>query len=130
MKFSIKDFLNGKLYFLCSVCSTSTKNLLTGQNFSALPMILFCQKWRNNQNLPVRYVVTELATRSKSLQLFKEETPTGVFSCNTCEIFKNIYFQEYLRKNTSVVRILSKHLYWNIFAKVVTLQVIIYFCKK
>ena len=29
------------------------------------------------------------------MQLFKKETPTKVFSCEYCEIFKNTYFEEY-----------------------------------
>ena len=37
-----------------------------------------------------------------SLQLFKKETPTQVFSCKICEIFKNTYFEEHLQTTASV----------------------------
>ena len=30
-----------------------------------------------------------------------KKTPTEVFSCEICEIFKNIYFEEHLRTTTS-----------------------------
>ena len=35
------------------------------------------------------------------LQLYYKETPTQVFSCEICEIFKNTYFEEYLRTTAS-----------------------------
>ena len=36
--------------------------------------------------------------QAQDLQLSKKETPTQVFSCETCEIFKNfIYFEEHLQ---------------------------------
>ena len=38
---------------------------------------------------------------SSSLQLYQKETPTQVFSCEICEIFKNTYFEEHLRTTTS-----------------------------
>ena len=31
------------------------------------------------------------------LQLYLKETPTQVFSCETCEIFKNTHFEEHPR---------------------------------
>ena len=31
------------------------------------------------------------------LQLYQKETPTEVFSCEFCEIFKNTFFREHLR---------------------------------
>ena len=30
-------------------------------------------------------------------RFLKKETPTQVFSCEICEIFKNTYFEEHLR---------------------------------
>ena len=33
----------------------------------------------------------------EGLQLYQKETPTQVFSCEYCEIFKNTYFGEHLR---------------------------------
>ena len=30
------------------------------------------------------------------MQLYQKETPTQVFSCETCKIFKSIYIEEYL----------------------------------
>ena len=32
---------------------------------------------------------------------FKKETLAEVFSCEFCEIFKNTFFTEYVRKSTS-----------------------------
>ena len=32
----------------------------------------------------------------ESLQLYQKETPTQVFSCENCEIFKNSFFIEHL----------------------------------
>ena len=34
-------------------------------------------------------------------QLYQKKTPTLVLSCETCEIFKNIYFEEYLLTTAS-----------------------------
>ena len=36
------------------------------------------------------------------LQTFRPVTPTQVFSCDYCEIFKNSYFEEHLRTAASV----------------------------
>ena len=35
---------------------------------------------------------------------FKKETPTQVFSCEICEIYKNTYFEEHLRTTASEKR--------------------------
>ena len=37
------------------------------------------------------------------MQLYQEETPTQVFSCEICKIFKNTYFEEHLRTAASVL---------------------------
>ena len=34
-------------------------------------------------------------------QLYQKKTPTLVLACETCEIFKNIYFEEYLLTTAS-----------------------------
>ena len=34
-------------------------------------------------------------------QLYRKETPTQVFSCEICEVFKNTYFEEDLRTTAS-----------------------------
>ena len=34
-------------------------------------------------------------------EILLKETPTQVFSCEYCEIFKNIYFEEHLRMANS-----------------------------
>ena len=31
----------------------------------------------------------------------EKETPTQLFSCEICEIFKNTYFEEHIRRATS-----------------------------
>ena len=38
---------------------------------------------------------------SKAFNFIKKDTPTQVFSCKYCEIFKNTYFEEYLQTATS-----------------------------
>ena len=42
-------------------------------------------------------------------QLYQKETPTQVFTCKTCKIFKNTFFEAYLRTaafspNTTIFR--------------------------
>ena len=37
-----------------------------------------------------------------ALQLYWKGTPTQVFSCEFCEIFKNTYFEEHLRTTASI----------------------------
>ena len=34
---------------------------------------------------------------SLGLQLYQKETPTQVFSCEYCELFKNNYFEKHLQ---------------------------------
>ena len=40
-------------------------------------------------------------TSLKHATLFKKETPTQMFSCEYCEIFKSTYFDEHLRTAAS-----------------------------
>ena len=40
----------------------------------------------------------------KDLQRYEKETPTQVFSCEYCKVFKNNYFEEHLRAIASVTR--------------------------
>ena len=40
-------------------------------------------------------------------QLYQKETPTEVFSCEYCEIFKNTYFEEHLQTAASVFLIIK-----------------------
>ena len=35
------------------------------------------------------------------LQIFSNETPTQVLSCEVCKTFKNTYFEEYLQTTAS-----------------------------
>ena len=42
---------------------------------------------------------------TEGLQLYQKETPVQVFSCEICEIFKNSYFEELLRKIASVINL-------------------------
>ena len=39
------------------------------------------------------------------LQLYLKETPTHLFSCEICEIFKNPYFEEHLRTTDSELKL-------------------------
>ena len=41
-----------------------------------------------------------------AMQLYEKETPTQVFSCEYCEIFKNTYFEEYLHAAVTEIQIL------------------------
>ena len=40
--------------------------------------------------------------RPSGLQLYQKETPTQVFLCEYCEIFKKTYFEKHLRTTASV----------------------------
>ena len=40
-------------------------------------------------------------SRNRGLQLYLKETPTQVFSCELCEIFKNTFFMEHLQTTAS-----------------------------
>ena len=57
---------------------------------------LFCCK--NHK----RCSVEEDVLKSFPCNFIKKKTPTQVFSCETCQYFKNIYFQEYLSTTTSL----------------------------
>ena len=39
---------------------------------------------------------------------FIKKTPTQILSCEICEIFKNTYFKEHLRKNASASQVLQQ----------------------
>ena len=45
------------------------------------------------------------ANTQYSFQLYSKDTPTQVFFCEICEIFKNTYFEEHLWKTASVYHI-------------------------
>ena len=47
-----------------------------------------------------------LSYRPTSIPLYWNKTPTQVFFCELCEIFKNTYFEEYLPKN-DVLRVID-----------------------
>ena len=36
------------------------------------------------------------------MQLYKKETPRQVFFCEICEVFKNTFFEERLRRSASI----------------------------
>ena len=44
----------------------------------------------------------------EGLQLFLKETPTQVFSCKICDIFKNAYFEEHLRTASFALNLIFK----------------------
>ena len=46
-----------------------------------------------------------IGCRPEGVQLYQKETPTEVFSCEHCEIFKNTYFEKHLRANGYFCRI-------------------------
>ena len=39
----------------------------------------------------------------EDVELYEKETPTQVFSCKYCEIFKTIYFEVHLRTAASEI---------------------------
>ena len=41
----------------------------------------------------------------QAFRLYQKETPTQVFSCEYCEIFKSNYFEEHLRMTASVLTV-------------------------
>ena len=55
------------------------------------------QKFADVEKSP-KFTVKHLC---QSLFCNEKETPTKVFSCEYCEIFKNIYFEEHLRTAVS-----------------------------
>ena len=61
-------------------------------------------------------MLESLLNKAAGLQAcnFTKETPTQVFSCEIYEIFKNTYFEEYLRMTASVVSF-SCYLCWILF---------------
>ena len=51
-------------------------------------------------------IMESLLNKVASLQacnFIKKRTPTQVFSCGVCKVFKNTYFEEYLRTTAFVV---------------------------
>ena len=58
------------------------------------------QKFCNiHRNTPVS---ESLINKVVGLHFIKKETPTQVFFCEYCEIFKNTYFEKHLRTTASV----------------------------
>ena len=56
------------------------------------------------RNIHMKTTVLEsLFNKVAGLQACNKETPTQVFSCEYCEIFKNTYFEERLRTSVSEV---------------------------
>ena len=53
-------------------------------------------------------LISEAAT---GLLIFYEETPTQVFPCKICEMFKNPYFEEHLRTTSSVPFFITHQLF-------------------
>ena len=54
-------------------------------------------------NIKTRRQMSEFQYRFKNsgLQLYSKEIPTQVFSCDESQIFKNTYFEKYLRMAAS-----------------------------
>ena len=44
----------------------------------------------------------------EGLQLYLKETPTQVFSCKLCDIFKNAYFEEHVRTASFTLNLIFK----------------------
>ena len=53
-------------------------------------------------------VVESLFNKSEGLQLYLKETPTQVFSCKICDIFKNAYFEEHLQTASFKLNLIFK----------------------
>ena len=51
--------------------------------------------------------VSQKSTYVAAASFYLKETPALVFSCETCEIFKNTYFEEHLRTTASRIRIIT-----------------------
>ena len=50
-----------------------------------------------HRKTPVLVSLLQYSCKPSSLQLYSKEISTQVFSCEYCEIFENIYFEEHLR---------------------------------
>ena len=53
--------------------------------------------------------------RTEACNFIKKETLAQVFSCEFCEIFKNMYFEDHLRKAAS----------WSLWFSLITLKILV-----
>ena len=86
---SIKTFFLQIMYILYKI-----------QIFIQKKKIFFKLMNNRNRTYSAKKVLESLRRRS-ILQFFQKETPTLEIFCEYCEIFKNIYFEDYLRTTAS-----------------------------
>ena len=53
------------------------------------------------KNGVIGYVFESLFNKETLFLFYQKVTPTQIFSCEICEIFKNTYFERHLRKTSS-----------------------------
>ena len=58
-------------------------------NSNTCALLITPMNWRNSQMF---FKIAVLKNLLKGLQLYWKETPTQVFSCEYCKIFKNVFF--------------------------------------
>ena len=49
------------------------------------------------------FLITLQVFKPTTLQVYEKVAPTHIFSCEYCKIFKNTYFEKYLRTAASVL---------------------------
>ena len=92
-----KKMSNKSIYFTSNV-----QPLFSGrfkQVFQKQPPEVFCKKTCSEKfpNFHIKTPVREsLLLKLKISNLIKRETPTQIFSCEICKIFKNTYIQKHL----------------------------------
>ena len=86
-----------------TVTENNERNLLSTEAAArgVLSEKLFLNILQYSQESTVVGVSFSESCRPEALQLYQKETPTQVFFCEYCRIFKNTYFEEHLRKAAS-----------------------------
>ena len=62
--------------------------------------------------IPVSELLSLIKLQGESLQHYWKKTPAQVFSCEFCEIFRNIYFEEHLWMASFVLTKRRRKLNW------------------
>ena len=71
------------------------------QTQKQLPEVFYKKSSQKFRNIYRKTTVLK-SLLNKSFQLYKKGTPTQVFYCEYCEIFKNTYYEKHLPTATSV----------------------------
>ena len=64
-------------------------------------------KWNTKENTSKNRSSHQRCSVKKRLQLYQKDTPTQLFSCEICPIFKNTYFEENLQTTVYKTELLN-----------------------